>query len=352
MLLQLPLLCQIEILKKLPPTSVDNVALVCKHLGWLVKKCRKDLAKPRVFMTVTQELNGKDVTLCLYLHPIHYNENMEQCMKRRIFKQFRLPLTELCDLNLEQHFGFFELESILLTSRYMELSPISLHLIGFTDRLFKNYFNHIRYFGIKCLDFKTLDETSFSQFLDIFEKNNFCLDMLKVQCCNFQDTNFIYRLFQSPLLSRTRNFRELCTTKEDSVLTEEIISAFSGTGPEILLKFLDLDCPLEGLELCSIAFWPFGSVRNFVESWCQMRPPKLFKKLSLMKTNEFEHIVTELKEHPWVQNRERMATEPLIFKNRNNNKFEVRIFVDSPLYFVIQAVDVRNDLDTDLEGGY
>ena len=211
----------------------------------------------------------------------------------------------------------------------MELSPVNLYLIQFVDRLFKNNFKHIRYFGIKCLDFKDLDESSFSKFLSIFEENHFCLDMMKVQCCNFKDTNFIYRLLQSPILSSTRNFRELCTTKENSIVTEGIISSFSDTGPRILSTFLDLECPLEGLELCSVPFWPFGTITHFVENWCQMKPPKIFKKLSLMKTPEFEHIITELKEHPWVHNQDRGATDPLVFKNRNNDKFEIRIFSDS-----------------------
>jgi len=277
---------------------------------------------------------------------------MEHCMKRRIFKQLKIPLKELNNFNLEHHFGFFELESILLTSRYMELSPVNCYLIHFTDQLFKKNSKHIRYFGIKCLDFKDLDESSFSKFLSIFEENYFCLDMMKVQACNFNDTSFIYRFFQSPVFSRTRNFREVCTTKENSTVTEGMISSFSDTGLRMLSTFLDLECPLEGLELCSIPFWPFGSIKNFVENWCQMKPPKMFKKLSLMKTPEFEHVTTELKEHPWVHNQERGAADPLIFKNRSNDKLEIRVFVDSPLYFVVQAVDVRRDPDADLDGGY
>uniref|UniRef100_A0AC34QX12 F-box domain-containing protein n=1 Tax=Panagrolaimus sp. JU765 TaxID=591449 RepID=A0AC34QX12_9BILA len=176
MLLDLPILCQLEILKRLPPTSIDNVALVSRHFASLIKKCRKELPKPKVFLTVTQELDEKTVTLCLYLHPIHYNGNMEQCMKRKVYKQMKFPLQDLPTLQLEKHFGFFKLESILLTTRFMELLPVTTDLVLFTNNLFQKYSKNIRYFAAKNLNFKNEVLTTF---LTLFETFEYSLDVLK-----------------------------------------------------------------------------------------------------------------------------------------------------------------------------
>uniref|UniRef100_A0AC34FIB9 F-box domain-containing protein n=1 Tax=Panagrolaimus sp. ES5 TaxID=591445 RepID=A0AC34FIB9_9BILA len=329
MLLNLPILCQLEILQRLPPTSIDTSAL---------------LPKVRVFMAITNEMDLENVTICVYLHPIHYNGNMEGCMKRRIYKQLLVKITDLPTFDLQKHFGLFELESILLTSRHRQISPISFELTAFVSTLILSQ-PKLRYFSARSLDFKHFEIDKIKHFLEAFQ-NLHRLDIFKLDSCHFQDFKSIYAIYSSSILTKTRQFREVCTTREHSDLENPAVMKETNAKFFNLLQSEEEDnTSLEVLDISSSINWPFGSFVNFIEVnflvlytktkkliivgnfkiWICSKSPKPFKSFTVMRTPEFESIVEELKAHPWKVS----VDEPLIFKNKHNENLILQVCVES-----------------------
>uniref|UniRef100_A0AC35G141 F-box domain-containing protein n=1 Tax=Panagrolaimus sp. PS1159 TaxID=55785 RepID=A0AC35G141_9BILA len=334
MLLNLPILCQIEILKRLPPTSVDTSALVCRHLNSVITKCRNHLPKVRVFMAITNEMDFENITICVYLHPIHYNGSFEGCMKRRVYKQLTIKITELQTFDLQKHFGLFELESILLTSRHRQLSPISFELANFVEKIILSQ-PKLRYFSARSLDFKHFGINEIDRFLSSFQ-NLHRLHIFKLDSCHFQNFQSIYTIYSSKILYKTRQFREVCTTRENSTLQNAaLMKEINGNFFKMLQSENNL---LELLDISSSVNWPFGSFVYFIETWIISKTPKNFISFTVMRTPEFESIVEEIKVHPWIFNHD----EPLTFKNKHNENLILQVCVESLLYFSIHMVTVQN----------
>lgn len=215
----------------------------------------------------------------------------------------------------------------------MEITPINEKVLVFIQKLIMTRYCKLRYVAFKALDFKDLSDTAFTEFLNVFNlPGKKCFDMIKFQSCNFLNYSSIYSIYQSPVLTRTRNFREICSTVEDHELSLES-GMNSNINSNILSLLVDSSNDLDGLDVCSIIYWPLSLLVVFIETWCQKKVPKLFKKFSFVKTEGFDHVVDGLKTHPWIQSRKNEACDPLVFKNKNNDNLELIICWDSVSFY-------------------
>uniref|UniRef100_A0A7E4VKR2 F-box domain-containing protein n=1 Tax=Panagrellus redivivus TaxID=6233 RepID=A0A7E4VKR2_PANRE len=333
MLLDLPVLCQLEILKHLPPNSVTDASLVCRRFAWLVRRCHRELPKVRVFLTVTHEDESDSVTLCAYLHPMHYNGSMEGCMKRKLFKQTTVPFSELLDLNLESQFGYFDLESILVTSRHRELVPLRSEVTNFLAKLVDQHGTRLRYISTRFVDFKDASDAELNQYLSIFTHPAIdVLDVVKFESCNFANFEQIYKLYASDALSKTRHFKETCSTRVKSDYTED--PKFSDVNSAVLKAMASVDCPLEKVDLSSTLQWQRGQFFFFVQNWLHSAEPKRCISINMVKSASTDVILDELREMG------RAVTDgAIVFSHPMQRYLQLHVNLDSPLNFTIKVVN-------------
>jgi hypothetical protein len=226
---------------------------------------------------------------------------------------------------------------MLLTSRHRQLSPISFELANFVEKIILSQ-PKLRYFSARSLDFKHFGINEIERFLSSFQ-NLHRLDIFKLDSCHFQDFESIYTIYSSKILYKTRQFREVCTTRENSTLENPaLMKEINGN----FFKMLQSENnSLELLDISSSINWPFGSFVNFIETWISSKTPKHFKYFTVMRTPEFESIVEEIKVHPWIFNHD----EPLTFKNKHNEDLILQICVESLLYFSIHTLNVQTEAD-------